>query len=99
VQTFDPARHYGASQRRFQNYINLCLANKFRTMDAARMKNPLCRTGNLSLSGHVDGEDWGAVNEEYCHAHSEHLRNPAERLEKQWQESATHSGIHAFREP
>ena len=63
------------------------------------MKNPLCRTGNLSLSGHVDGEDWGAVNEEYCHAHSEHLRNPAERLEKQWQESATHSGIHAFREP
>jgi hypothetical protein len=59
VQTFDPARHYGASQRRFQNYINLCLANKFNTMYAARMKNPVCRTGNLSLSEHVDGEDWG----------------------------------------
>jgi hypothetical protein len=86
VQTFDPARHYGASQRRFQNYINLCLANKFRTMYAARMKNPLCRTGNLSLSGHVDGEDWGAVNDEYCHTHSEHLRNATERLEKQWQD-------------
>ena len=86
VQTFDPARHYGASQRRFQNYINLCLANKFRTMYAARMKNPLCRTGNLSLSGHVDGEDWGAVNDEYCHTHSEHVRNAAERLEKQWQD-------------
>jgi hypothetical protein len=86
VQTFDPARHYGANQRRFQNYINLCLANKFNTMYAARMRNPLCRTGNLSLSGHVDGEDWGAVNDEYCHTHSEHLRNAAERLEKQWQD-------------
>ena len=51
VQTFDPARHYGASQRRFQNYINLCLANIFRTMYLARVKNQLCRTGNLSLSG------------------------------------------------
>jgi hypothetical protein len=86
VQTFDPARHYGAIQRRFQNYINLCLANKFRTMYAARMKNPLCRTGNLSLSGHVDGEDWGALNDEYCHTHSEHLRNAAERSEKQWRD-------------
>ncbi len=86
VQTFDPARHYGASQRRFQNYINLCLANKFRTMYAARMKNPLCRTGNLSLSGHIEEGDCGQVNDEYCRSHSEHLRNAAERLEKQWQD-------------
>jgi hypothetical protein len=86
VQTFDPIKHYGASQPRFQNYINLCLANKFRSMYAARMKNPVCRTGNLSLSVQRDAENWGQVDEEYCHSHSEHLRNAAERLEKQWQD-------------
>jgi hypothetical protein len=86
VQTFNPARHYGASQRRFQNYINLCLANKFRTMYAARMKNPLCRTGNLSLSVQRDAEIWDQVDDEYCHAHSDYLRKAAERLEKQGQD-------------
>ena len=86
MQTFDPARHYGASQRRFQNYINLCLANKFRTMYAARMKNPLCRTGNLSLSVQWDAESWGQVGDEYCHVHSDYLRKAAERLEKQEQD-------------
>lgn len=86
VQTFDPARHYGASQLRFQNYINLCLANKFRTMYMARMKNPLCRTGNLSLSAHTEDGDCGQVNDEYCHSHSAHLRSAAERLQKQWQD-------------
>jgi hypothetical protein len=86
VQTFDPARHYGASQRRFQNYINLCLANKFNTMYAARMKNPLCRMGNLSLSVQRDSESWGQVDDEYCHVHSDYLRRAAERLEKQRQD-------------
>jgi hypothetical protein len=86
VQTFDPSRHYGANLRRFLNYINLCLMNKFRTMYLARMKNPLCRTGNLSLSGYGEGDDWGQANDEYCHAHSEHLRNAAERLDKQGQD-------------
>lgn len=32
VATFDPLRHYGANEARFCNYINLCLANQFRTM-------------------------------------------------------------------
>jgi hypothetical protein len=82
VQTFDPARHCGASQRRFQNYINLCLTNKFRTMYAARMRNPLCRTNNLSFCGQMDAENCGQVDDEYCHTHSEHLRNATERLEK-----------------
>ena len=39
VQTFDPHKHHGANQARFFNYINLCLANKFRTMHSKRMKN------------------------------------------------------------
>ena len=29
VQTFDPSKHYGANLRRFLNYINLRLANRF----------------------------------------------------------------------
>ena len=32
VQTFDPHKHYGANSARFFNYINLCLGNKFRSM-------------------------------------------------------------------
>ena len=50
VQTFDPHKHYGANSARFFNYINLCLGNKFRTIYSKRMKNPLCRPGNLSLT-------------------------------------------------
>lgn len=82
VQTFDPSRHYGASQPRFQNYINLCLSNKFRTMHVARLKNPLCHPGNLCLSEHDDGEVWGHASDEYCHSHSEQLRNSRQILEK-----------------
>lgn len=53
MQTFDPHRHYGANSARFFNYINLCLGNKFSTMRSARMKNPFCRPGNVSLTA-----DW-----------------------------------------
>jgi hypothetical protein len=86
VQAFDPAKHHGANLRRFLNYINLCLANKFRTMHSARMKNPLCRTGNVSLSEQMDAVHWGQADDEYCHAHSEHLRKSSEHLEKQAQD-------------
>jgi hypothetical protein len=79
VQTFDPSRHYGASQPRFQNYINLCLANKFRNMYAGRIKNPLCRPGNLSFSEQI-GEDSDLGSDEYCHTHSSHLRKAAEKV-------------------
>jgi hypothetical protein len=83
VQTFDPSRHHGANVRRFLNYINLCVGNKFRTMQSARMKNPLCRLANLSLSVQRDAENSGQVDDEYCHAHSEYLRKASEQLEKQ----------------
>ena len=32
IQTFDPVKHYGANEARFRNYVNLCLANKFKTI-------------------------------------------------------------------
>lgn len=85
VETFDASRHYGASQPRFQNYINLCLTNKFRTMHSARLKEPLCRVGNLSLYGQTDAES-GEAGDEYCHSRSEHLRKASGRLEQQRQD-------------
>ncbi len=82
VQTFDPAKHHGANQPRFLNYINLCLANKFRTMRSKRRKDALCHTGNLSLTGHVDTYTCGEADDEYCHEHSEYLRRAADISEK-----------------
>jgi hypothetical protein len=83
VQTFDPHKHYGANSARFFNYINLCLGNKFRTMQSKRMKNPLCRPGNLSLTAHVDETDHDQVGDEFCHAHSAYLKKRCERQERQ----------------
>src|ERR1035441_5492739 len=57
VQTFDPQKHHGANQARFLNYINLCLANKFRTIHSKRRKDAMCHTGNLSLTGQVDAKN------------------------------------------
>jgi hypothetical protein len=82
VATFDPLRHYGANEARFRNYINLCLANKFRTMHSKRMKDALCRQGNLSLGGEKADEDFCSVDE-LCHKHSPHLRAAAKASEKQ----------------
>lgn len=84
VATFDPLRHYGASSARFFNYINLCLANKFRSMHSRRMKNPLCRPGNLSLTADWQETECNQVDDEFCHWHSEHLRRRCQRQEKQW---------------
>jgi hypothetical protein len=100
VQTFDPARHYGANQRRFLNYINLCLGNKFRTMRAKRIKDALGRAGNVSLSGQMDVQNRRQVDDEYCHAHSDSLRKASERLENQGQDrQRINNGIRGFRVP
>ncbi len=82
MATFDPLRHYGANQARFRNYINLCLANKFRTMHSKRMKDALCRPGNLSLGGEKADEDLCSVDE-LRHKHSAHLRAAQKACQKQ----------------
>jgi hypothetical protein len=82
VQTFDPSKHYGANQPRFQNYINLCLTNRVRTIHSKRMKDAMCHTGNLSLTGQMDSERCGEVDDEYGHSHSEVLRSAAAASEK-----------------
>jgi hypothetical protein len=89
VQTFDPNKHYGASSARFFNYINLCLGNKLRSIRSKRMKNPICRAGNVSLWGHIDESDSGQVGDEFCHAHSAHLRERCQRQERKWDASHT----------
>lgn len=83
VQTFDPCKHHGASSARFFNYVNLCLGNKLRTIHSKRMKNPLCRPGNLPLTTHWEETDRDQVGDEFCHAHSAHLRKRCQREEKQ----------------
>ena len=89
VQTFDPCKHHGANSARFFDYINLCLANKFRSMQSARMKNPVCRAGNVSLCAHIDESDFGQVGDEFCHAHSAYLRGRCQRQERQRDASHT----------
>ena len=82
IQTFDPHRHHGANQARFRNYINLCLANKFRTMYVGRMKNPVCVAGTLSLRTHSSPDEVGCVDDEYCHEHSSHLKQASTILQR-----------------
>jgi len=87
VQTFDPQKHHGANSARFFNYINLCLANKFRSMQSALMKNPICRPGNLSLTTHFEETDRHQDGDEFCHAHSAYVRGRCERQERKWDAS------------
>jgi hypothetical protein len=82
VQTFDPAKHHGANLPRFLSYINLCLANKFRTIHSKRRKDAICRRGKLWLTGQRETEQPGEVDDVYCHAHSEYLRRAADISEK-----------------
>ena len=96
VATFDPLRHYGANEARFRNYINLCLANKFRTMRSKRMKDALCRPGNLVLDGQTDGEDLGRVDDEYCHQRSAQLRTALKASKKQFDDRAFLEGFMNF---
>jgi hypothetical protein len=83
VQTFDPVKHHGANAARFFNYVNLCLENKFRTMRSTRLKNPLCRPGNLSLTADGEQADRSQVDDESCHWHSEYLKERRQQQERQ----------------
>ena len=87
VETFNPTRQYGASERRFRHYINNCLANRFSTIQSKRQKNPICRTGNLSLGAAMDPENFEVVDDEYVHGHSEILTRQARQRMKQDEQS------------
>jgi hypothetical protein len=83
IQNFDALKHYGANEARFRNYVNLCLANKFRTIYSRDMKDALCRPANLSLRGQMECEHLSSVDDEYCHSHSEYLQRATNASEKQ----------------
>ena len=88
VQTFDPHKHYGANQARFQNYLNLCLANKFRTLRSKRMKDALSQLGNVSLDTQRESGDPFSVSDEFCHWQSDHLQRITNASEKRDQDRA-----------
>jgi hypothetical protein len=77
IQTFDPVKHFGANQARFQNYINLCLTNKFRSLYSKRRKDALSQPGNMSLDAQREWNDPRAVDDEFCHSHSVLLQRAA----------------------
>lgn len=85
IETFNPYQQYGASERRFRNYINFCLANKFNTMQSKRAKNPVCRPGNVAFDGNQDSamSDHMLSSDEYVHQNSDHLAMISARAEKQ----------------
>jgi len=88
VQTFDPRKHFGANQARFQNYINLCLANKFRSLHSKRMKDALSKPGSVSLDTQRECGDPFSVSDEFCHSHSEHLQRATNASEKRGRDRA-----------
>jgi len=77
IQTFDPGKHFGANQARFQNYLNLCLANKFRTLRSKRMKDALSRPGNMSIDTQREWNDPRAVDDAFCQSHTVHWQTAA----------------------
>lgn len=83
IETFDPYKQHGASERRFRNYVNLCLANKLRTMRSKTGKDALSQQGNLSFCEGSGLDDLGTVDDEYLRLNSEEYRRKTIRTEKQ----------------
>lgn len=87
IQTFNPHAQYGASERRFRNYINNILANKFNTMNRKRKNNPVCRDGVLSFNQNImedgDARCSGEITDEYLYSHSDFVIRSADRQQKQ----------------
>jgi len=83
IQTFNPFQQYGASERRFRNYINFCLNNKFRTMGGKLSRNPLSHPANVSIipdhEGHSHSPSCSEGTDEYIYQHSKRLSRASQR--------------------
>lgn len=77
-----------SNRARFQNYINLCLTNKFRTLHSKSIKDALSQPGNVSLDTQRECGDPFSVSDEFCHSHSEHLQRVANASERRGQDRA-----------
>ena len=82
IETFNPIKQYGASERRFRNYINMVLAHKFLTVQNKHRKNPICKPGTVQLGGE-ETETEHATGDEFVHANSAFLSNLTNRAAKQ----------------
>lgn len=69
IQVFDPILQYGASARRFFNYMKNCLSNRYSTINSKRLKNPICALGNYALGSPMDETYSEVVDDEYIHRH------------------------------
>ncbi|MGA7793697.1 MAG: hypothetical protein WCA19_11715 [Candidatus Acidiferrales bacterium] len=89
IQTFDPKMQYGASAKRFHNYISHCLTNRLCTLMTKRRKNPLFRFDTLSSTEVVQDDDGGhgnrtgEVSAEYVHIHSSVVAGRQERYDRE----------------
>lgn len=77
IQCFDPVRQFGATAKRFHNFINLCLTNRLRTILTRQRHSPLFNPRNLSLAAvevfhgeKGDAESIGKVDDAYLLHHS-----------------------------
>lgn len=91
IETFNPVLQYGASEKRFRNYINRCLENRFCTVMSKRSKNPICRPGNYSLAAQMDPDDFQIVDAEYVQSKSEYLTHSSNK-EREQQEQRLYLG-------
>jgi hypothetical protein len=86
IETFSPRQQYGASERRFRNYLNGCLANKFMTVQSKRQKNPVLRPNTVPFGGSVSAAEQAgaeAPDDEYIHANSSFLADATTRAQRQ----------------
>lgn len=85
IETYNPLQQYGASERRFRNYVNNILGNKFLTVQSKRQKNPVLRAGNVPFGATADEADseQSFAGDEFVHAHSDFLTNHTNRIAKQ----------------
>lgn len=63
IHAYNPWAHYGASARRFFNFLNLCLSNKYSSL-RSRYGKDATQHVSFSLDDHVPGED-GPIPREY----------------------------------
>lgn len=96
IETFDPYKQHGASERRFRNYVNLCLANKFRSVHSKRTIDALSQKGNLSFTEEAGPETPGEADDVYLHSNSEEFRNTVSRREKQREDHVFVRGFTQF---
>ena len=88
IETFDPYRQHGASERRFRNFVNLCLANKLKSIRSKAAIDALSQRGNVYFSEETGPDSLGNVDDEFLHLNSVEFRKKVSLSTKQRQDRA-----------